>query len=167
MNNVLYFAQCKSLNEVEETYKKIYEMFGLKSVPKDGFPRKAVDAEYRDIRKYFESVEKSKSPAKEEVVLDYVPKASENNPETNSKELTQNEILEKINPLNLDIEICGKWIWIRGNTSPYKDYLKELKLRYSPGKKSWYWRPNKYRSFNNQPIDMEEIRRIYGSEKNA
>jgi len=35
MNNVLYFAQCLALNEAEETYKKIYEMLGLNSVPKD------------------------------------------------------------------------------------------------------------------------------------
>jgi len=167
MKNVLYFTNCASVEDVERTKEKMYEMFGLNAVPKEGFPRKAVDAEYRDIRKYFESVEKSKASAKDDLDRDDIPKASENNPETNSKELTQDEILAKINPLNLDIEICGKWIWIRGNTSPYKDYLKELKLRYSPGKKSWYWRPNKYRSFNNQPIDMEEIRRIYGSEKNA
>jgi len=147
--NVLYFAQCKALNEVEETYKKIYEMFGLKSVPKDGFPRKAVDAEYRDIRKYFESVEKSKSPVKEEVVLD--------------------DVLAKIREWDCEAEICGSWLWVSSGRNIYSRFndLKALGFRYAKNKKAFYWRPEGAKSSNQEPVSMEFIRSKYGSNKVA
>lgn len=84
--------------------------------------------------------------------------------EKDTNELTQDEIIEKLTPLNLEVELTGKWIWIRGDTRRYKDSLKQLNARFSPGKKCWYWRPNKFRSINKDLLDMDEIRRIYGSQ---
>ena len=87
--------------------------------------------------------------------------------EVKAKELTQEEIIEKISPLKLDVEICGSLIWIKGNTKPHRDFLKKLKMRFSPNKKCWYYRPDKFRSTSNQLLDMDEIRKMYGSEKVA
>ena len=84
--------------------------------------------------------------------------------EEKAKELSQDEIIEKIAPLKLDVERCGAWIWVSGNTKPHRDFLKKLKMRFSPNKKCWYYRPDKFRSTSNQLVDMEEIRKMYGSE---
>ena len=92
--NVLYFSNCASVKDVERTKEKMYEMFGLNSVPKEGWPRKDVDQEYLHIRKYFESVEKSKSSAKDEVVMD--------------------DILAKLRERDSEAEICVSWIWLSG-----------------------------------------------------
>ena len=146
--NVLYFTNCKSLDDVEKTKEKMYEMFGLNSVSKDGFPRKAVDEEYRQIRKYFESVEKSKSPAEEEVVLD--------------------DVLVKIREWDCEKELCGSWLWVSGRNiySRFND-LKALGFRYAKNKKAFYWRPKSAKSSNQDPLEMEEIRKMYGSKKVA
>ena len=69
---------------------------------------------------------------------------------------------------NLEIEVCGKWLWVGGNTKPYAEQLKRAHLRWSPNKMKWYWRPadesGKHRHYRGKS-SMEEIRRIYGSDK--
>lgn len=146
--NVLYFTNCRSIDEVEKTKEKMYAMFGLNSVSKDGFPRKAVDEEYRQIRKYFESMERSKSSAKEELVLD--------------------DVLAKIREWDCEAEICGQWLWLSGRNiySRFND-LKALGFRYAKNKKAWYWRPEGAKSSNQEPMPMEFIREKYGSDKVA
>lgn len=54
-----------------------------------------------------------------------------------------NDFIDIINALiNLDgliIEICGKWLWISGNTKPHRAKLKELHFRWSQNKMAWYF----------------------------
>jgi hypothetical protein len=90
-------------------------------------------------------------------------KSSVNN--SNSKESSLEEIIEKLSPFNLELELVGSWLWVHGDSRSCIDSLKQLKLRFSPGKKSWYWRPDKFRSINRDPMDMEAIRQLYGSKK--
>ena len=35
----------------------------------------------------------------------------------------------------LNIEICGSWLWISGDTKPHKEELKRLKFRWSQSKR--------------------------------
>lgn len=78
------------------------------------------------------------------------------------------EFISKIMFLNdIEIEICGSWVYLSGKTFLNKDALKELNCRWSKGKKVWYWFPGiedsnaKFRG--NKTLD--EIRDKYGSEK--
>lgn len=62
----------------------------------------------------------------------------------------------------LKIEICGQWLWIYGNTYPYKDILKQAGCKWSNPKHKWYW--TKYESgYRTKGTSMSEIRRRYGS----
>ena len=62
------------------------------------------------------------------------------------------------------IEVCGSWLWIRGQTFPVHEQLKAFGLRYSRSKRAWYWSPyaskgkrrGRYRS-------MQQVRDEYGS----
>lgn len=66
----------------------------------------------------------------------------------------------------IEIEVCGNWIWIDGNTYPVKDQLKEVGLYWAPEKKKWYWRPKEYKSYNSKnTYSMDKIREKYGSKK--
>jgi hypothetical protein len=47
---------------------------------------------------------------------------------------------------------------ITGTTFGVKEALKELGFRYSPDKKSWYWRNEADRSSNEKPIPLVMIR---------
>jgi len=48
-----------------------------------------------------------------------------------------------------------------------KEALKQLGFRYSPDKKSWYWRSEEDRSSNEKPIPLEMIREKFGSQQVA
>jgi hypothetical protein len=47
------------------------------------------------------------------------------------------EIIGQIFHFDITIEICGNWIWLSGNTRPYREQLKEIGFFYSPKKKMW------------------------------
>lgn len=70
---------------------------------------------------------------------------------------------EKVNPEGLRLEIVGKWLWLTGATFAVKEALKELGFRYSPDKKSWYWRSESDRSSNEKPIPLDMIKEKYGA----
>ena len=63
----------------------------------------------------------------------------------------------------LEIELCGRWLWISGNTYPHKAALKAAGCRWCSRKKMWNWHlPEDSRAGNRQHT-MEEIRDKYGS----
>ena len=67
----------------------------------------------------------------------------------------------------INIEVVGLWVWLDGNTYPYRDQIKAAGFTWSKARKKWYCCPygidenvNRYhkKTFN-------ELRNIYGSEK--
>lgn len=77
-----------------------------------------------------------------------------------------NEALNAILHLDgLDIEICGAWVWVGGNTFAHKQALKTANYKWAPKKLRWYFRPAAYRSWSRGKYDMDEIRERYGSTK--
>ena len=76
-----------------------------------------------------------------------------------------NEALGKIINLNLEIEVCGSWVWVSGDTKQHKDILKEAGFKWASKKKMWHFRPNDYRSFGRGKWSMEQIRATHGSQK--
>ncbi|RED44135.1 J domain-containing protein [Aestuariispira insulae] len=75
-----------------------------------------------------------------------------------------NEALNSIIDLpGLSIEVCGAWAWVTGDTKTHKDALKSAKFKYASKKKSWYFRPEDYRSRGGNK-SMDEIRAKYGSQ---
>jgi hypothetical protein len=61
----------------------------------------------------------------------------------------------------IEIELCGAWIWLHGNTRPIKESLKAHGFRWSPNKELWYFAG--VRTFNRKTRSMEEIRTMHGS----
>lgn len=84
--------------------------------------------------------------------------------ETQINEIYKEIISKIINYDGLIIEIVGKWIWVSGNTYFVRKELKEAGFKFAPNKKMWFWRPDEYASSNRSPLEMNEIRKIYGSE---
>ena len=75
-----------------------------------------------------------------------------------------NAALNAIMGLGLEIEVCGAWIWVSGDTRPHKEILKTAHYRWSPKKLRWYFRPEDYKSRNRSSWEMDKIREIYGSQ---
>lgn len=74
-----------------------------------------------------------------------------------------NNALNAIINLGLEIELCGVWVWVSGNTKPHKDTLKAAGFFWSPKKICWYFRPAEHKSHNRSSWSMDKIREIYGS----
>lgn len=67
---------------------------------------------------------------------------------------------------NIDIELCGGWLWLTGDTKSVKEQLKACGCHWAPKKKMWYWRPSDYSCrYNRHVHSMEYIRGKYGSQK--
>jgi hypothetical protein len=140
-----YFLKCSNEQEIRDRAFKLKDVLELDK-PENADLRKEIEDDYHASLSSL--------------------KPSTNSPEPKKKEYSQEEVLEKITPLGLDVEICGKWLWIGGSeTKKHRNLLKSLGCRWSSGKLMWYHRIAKHRSLCKDPIDYEEIKRIYGSKK--
>ncbi len=74
------------------------------------------------------------------------------------------EILIKLD--GLEIELCGSWLWIGGETRKHKEALKAAGCQWCSKKKLWSWKPAGKRYHNYRGTkSMAEIRTKYGSVK--
>ena len=65
----------------------------------------------------------------------------------------------------LNIEICGSWVWVGGDTKPAKEVLKAAGYRWASQKFMWYFRPAEWKSSSRENWDIEKIRYNFGSQK--
>ncbi len=63
----------------------------------------------------------------------------------------------------INIELCGTWLWITGNTKPVKELLKEAGFKFAGKKKAWYWHAGEYRKRSKRKLSLDEIRLLYGT----
>lgn len=63
----------------------------------------------------------------------------------------------------LEVEICGSWIWVGGNTKAHKDILKEAGFKWASKKKLWNFRPADWKSRSRGNMSMDDIRATHGS----
>ncbi len=76
------------------------------------------------------------------------------------------EIISNLSRLSgIELEICGKWLWISGNTYPVRDHLKSYGCGYASGKKKWYWTKEPFQKHRCKGKSMKQIRFRYGSQK--
>lgn len=80
---------------------------------------------------------------------------------------TADQFKDLINELmkmeSIEIEIIGCFVWVTGNTKPYKEKLKDLKFQWHSKKTAWYLKPENYKRKSRKEYDLEEIREMYGT----
>lgn len=65
----------------------------------------------------------------------------------------------------IEVELCGSWLWLSGNTYEHKDELKALGCKWASAKKMWSWHHAEAGSrFYRGRRTMGEIRTKYGSQ---
>ena len=75
------------------------------------------------------------------------------------------EIFTKIKHFpGLEIEVCGTWLWVSGNTYTVKGELKNLGFQWASKKKMWSWHLDTYKKYDkNGEWDINKIRNAWGS----
>lgn len=72
------------------------------------------------------------------------------------------QAIEKIITLDgIEIEVCGLWVWVSGDTKTHRDTFKAAGYRWAPKKERWYFAGVPGGGF--RIYEMEEIRERYGS----
>ena len=64
----------------------------------------------------------------------------------------------------LNLEICGSWLWISGNTYNYRQTLKELGCIFASKKKMWCFHESEWTRKNKHKLTIDEIRNLHGSQ---
>jgi hypothetical protein len=79
-----------------------------------------------------------------------------------------NEAINKIVDLpGVEIEVCGAWVWVTGETKTHKEILKEANFWWAKKKAAWYFRPSDWKSAGRGDWSLDRIRDHHGSEKVA
>lgn len=148
--------------------RKAYHAASRKAHPDMGGSTEAmqqVNADYEKATKRIERTgERFNETAEQKAERE---KAAEWQHQTTAADMAEYaEILQKLFSLDgLEIELCGSWLWISGNTRQYKDILKEWGCKWSKNKNAWYWYAGEYHRHGKRRFTMDEIRDMHGSEK--
>lgn len=82
---------------------------------------------------------------------------------------TPDEFADIINSLvklkGVEVELCGSWIWVSGNTREYRDILKGLHFKWAYKKQAWYFHTEPYRKKSHRELTLDEIRDMFGSQR--
>lgn len=152
-----YFENCKTNEEA----KKVYYRMAKKLHPDAG----GNEADMKELNRQYEAF---CSGHREE------RRTASNGEEYTTRQTAEEaaeaaaEFIEVIDKLlrmqGVTVELCGRWLWISGNTRPVKDDLKAIGCRWAAKKKLWYWHPaDEPGRRGRKAASMEEIRSKYGS----
>jgi len=74
--------------------------------------------------------------------------------------------LIKLNMKNVTIEICGWFVYVTGDTKPFRKQLGKdgIGLIWNPKKTCWYYKPAWYYKKNKNTWSMNKIRETWGSQ---
>lgn len=144
-----FFDRCSTLGEL----KKLYHAAAMKHHPDrggDDDTMKAINAEYEarfQALKQSHSAQTTTARATSESAGDFV------------------QIIDHLLRLDgLEVELCGRWLWIGGNTKANKEHLKACGCRWSKRKGLWSWHfAEDGDSWHRGTKSMSQIRSKYGS----
>lgn len=144
-----YFADCKTLDELRIAYRKLAAIHHP-DVGGDVATMQAINAEHDRV---FESLKAAHNAS-----------ADEYHQTTETPEEFRRVVVELLKLSGLNIEICGSWLWIGGNTREHKEALKALGCKWSKNKMLWSWHHEEAgRKWRRGNYSMGDIRRKYGS----
>ena len=152
----MYFEKCNDLNELKAAYKKLAvehhpDMGGDVRVMQE------INAEYDRI---FQLLKAKQNTMANDDPSGHVRKTTE----------TPGEFRAVVDALmrlgGIEIELCGAWLWISGDTYAHRDELKTCGCLWSHSKQRWYWRHAEDDCrWSQGKTSMGEIRAKYGSER--
>ena len=155
-----YFAECQSLNELKAAYKRL-AMLHHPDRGGDLRTMQAINAEYDAMfeRFKFDPID----PERE-----YEAHAERATGVHSTAEVAEDfrKIIDALMKLDgIEIELCGSWLWISGDTFAVKDELKAAGCRWQRKKQKWYWHPPEARTgYSKRAASMSHIRAKYGSQ---
>ncbi len=165
MNTNNYFAGCHTAEQVKIEYRRLCKLWHPDLGPQEDIQMRTakmqeINAAYAQASAKYRQEEMREKARRQ------------NRPEPNEQDYADaaavderiRQAIEQIITLEgLEIEICGLWVWVGGETKKHKEALKTAGYRWSPKKAKWHFAgvpAGGYRNFT-----MDEIRDRYGSQQ--
>lgn len=145
-----YFMNCKTLEDLKKEYRRL-AMLHHPDVGGTVEEMQAINAEYDALHEVLKQAHNQQ--------------ADEYHQTTETPE-EYREIIETLLRMDgLEVELCGSWLWIGGETRKHKEELKGAGCRWSSNKKLWYWRhAEEGHRWHKGNKTMNQIRSKYGSQ---
>lgn len=149
-----YFVNCKNLDEL----KKAYKAAAMKNHPDMGGDTATMQAINAEYEARFEVLKRSQN---EQAAADTTGR-------THATTESAGDFIAIISALlkldGITVELCGRWLWIGGETMKNKEALKAAGCRWSSTKKLWSWHFAEDGSrWHKGTKTMSQIRSKYGS----
>ena len=149
-----WFRDCKTAEQGKQLYRELVRRFHPDNGG-SGEEIKEINSEFKTWWERYKDIHTAKDGT--------TYKSSETTEETAEDFM---EIINNLSTLSgIEVEICGRWIWIIGNTYPVRTQLSSFGCRWSRGKKKWYWTTDEYTRVRYKTPTMAQIRQMYGSQK--
>lgn len=143
-----YFKNIENINELKKAYHKLCKL----NHPDNGGDTATMAQINNEYEYMFNKLKNAQNTDKSTTHINETPEQFK-------------DIINKIINLDLDIELCGSWVWVSGNTKPFKDVLKAAGFRWASKKHMWYWRAEENAVYSKgKSKTMAEIRNKYGSD---
>lgn len=155
MTRTNYFTNCRTAEELKKAYREAARKL---------HPDCNRD---RDTTEDFKAMQAEFEAAFERLKNVHVNKDGERYEKETTE--TAGEFMDLINQLlkisGIDVELCGSWIWVTGNTKAAKEQLKSFGFKFSRNKLAWYYHREPYRKRGSKKMSLDDIRAMYGSAK--
>lgn len=146
-----YFAHCKTLDQLKQEYKRLAKIHHP-DCGGDDATMAAINAEFDRLCKIL--------PKETADGKTYQPKDEERE----APEKFREAVNATLNMDGVQVELCGAWLWVTGNTYPNRERLKAAGYRFSKNKVAWYWHDENSISHSKKRYSLDEIRLMHGSE---
>lgn len=145
-----YFINCHTLDDLKREYRRL-TMIHHPDRGGDTATMQAINAEHDEV---FEHLKRQHNA-----------QADESHQTTETPEEFRNIIAILLQLDGLEVELCGCWLWIGGDTRNHRESLKAAGCRWSSSKKLWYWRHQEDGAhWSRGKRTMSQIRTKYGSQ---
>ena len=154
-----YILNVTTLEELKKEYKRLAMQYHP-DLGGDTEIMKAINNEYDYLFELLKFTHKNKDG-------EYYTKENTQDAAAETPEVWKDIInsLIQLHMIDVTVEVIGSFLWISGNTKPYKDQLKALKFKWSTNKSAWYLAPDGYRKSSKLTFNLDDISSYYGSSK--
>lgn len=149
-----FFTECQTLDEL----KKAYRAAAMQNHPDRGGDTATMQRINAEYSARFEELKRRQNAAA----------AADTTGRTKATTESAGDFIAIIAELlkldGITVELCGRWLWIGGDTKQHRERLKAIGCRWCNTKKLWSWHfAEDGETWSRGRRSMEQIRQKYGS----